>query len=169
MKNEGQMDLEASFDDIDLEELATRLRTALDIRDRKYGFPSKTYSNCFVGREAVTQLVKDGIAVDEQNAVHIGNMMLNAGVFHHVVDAHPFKNEELFYRFFSDEDHGTVARKPDGSDVSWVDFMAPLTSAKEQTLTFQPKIPERDPDLASFEKVELEACGVSPALAFLEF
>ncbi len=162
MKNEEQMDLEASFDDIDLEELATRLRTALDIRDRKYGFPSKTYSNCFVGREAVTQLVKDGIAVDEQNAVHIGNMMLNAGVFHHVVDAHPFKNEELFYRFFSDEDHGTVARKPDGSDVSWVDFMAPLTSAKEQTLTFQPKIPERDPDLASFEKVELEACGVSP-------
>ncbi len=162
MKNEGQMDLEASFDDIDLEELATRLRTALDIRDRKYGFPSKTYSNCFVGREAVTQLVKDGIAVDEQNAVHIGNILLNAGVFHHVVDAHPFKNEELFYRFLSDEDHGTVARKPDGSDVSWADFMAPLTSAKEQTLTFQPKIPERDPDLASFEKVELEACGVSP-------
>jgi len=83
-------------------------------------------------------------------------VMLNAGVFHHVLDAHPFKNEDLFYRFVLDEDHGSVARKPDGSAVSWADFMAPLTSADDKILTFQPKIPERDPNLASFDQVDIE-------------
>jgi pyruvate/2-oxoglutarate dehydrogenase complex dihydrolipoamide dehydrogenase (E3) component len=162
MSKEKQTDVEASFDNSDLEELSARVKRVLDIRDRKYGFPSKTYPKCFVGSEAVAQLVEEGIASDEEDAVHIGNMMLNAGVFHHVLDAHPFKNENLFYRFVSDEDHGTVARKPDGSAVSWADFIAPLTPAEDQILTLQPEIPERDPDLASFEQVDLEVCGVSP-------
>jgi pyruvate/2-oxoglutarate dehydrogenase complex dihydrolipoamide dehydrogenase (E3) component len=162
MKKEEHMGVEASFESTDLEELAARLKRALDIRDRKYGIPPKTYPKCFVGSEAVAQLIKEGIAVDAEDAVCIGNMMLSAGVFHHVLDAHPFKNENLFYRFISDEDHGSVARKPDGSVVSWADFIAPLTSAEDKILTLQPEIPERDPDLASFEQVELKACGVSP-------
>ncbi len=162
MKNEKQNDQEASFDNTDLEELTARVKRVLDIRDRKYGFPSKTYPKCFVGSEAVTQLVQEGIASDEDDAVRIGNMMLNAGMFHHVLDAHPFKNEELFYRFVSDEDHGTVARKPDGSAVSWADFMAPLTSGEDKILTLQAEIPERDPNLATFDQVDLEACGISP-------
>ena len=162
MTNENQNDKAASFKDTDLEDLTTRLKDLLDIKDRKYGFPAKRYPKCFVGSEAVTQFVKEGIATDEEDAVRIGNMMLNAGVFHHVLDEHAFKNENLFYRFLSDEDHGTVARKPDGSAVSWADFIAPLSSAEEKTLTFQPDIPERDKDLATFKQVELEACGVSP-------
>ncbi len=162
MTNEEHSDVEASFESTDLEELAARLKRVLDIRDRKYGIPAKTYPKCFIGSEAVAQFVKEGIAIDEEDAVRIGNMMLSAGVFHHVLDAHPFKNEELFYRFLSDEDHGAVARKPDGSAVSWADFMAPLTAAKDQTFTLQPKIPERDPNLASFSQVDLEACGTSP-------
>jgi len=162
MTKEEYMEVEASFDNSDLEDLTARLKHVLDIRDRKYGFPSKTYPKCFVGSEAVAQLVKEGIAVDEEDAARIGNMMLNAGVIHHVLDAHEFKNETLFYRFLSDEDHGTVARKPDGSAVSWADFIAPLTSAEDKILALQPEIPERDPDLDSFEQVVLEACGVSP-------
>jgi hypothetical protein len=61
MTKEEHMDVEASFDDTDLEELTTRLKRFLDIQDRKYGFPSKTYPKCFVGSEAVTQLVKEGL------------------------------------------------------------------------------------------------------------
>ena len=72
--------------------------------------------------------------------------MLNAGVFHHVQQAHPFENKYLFYRFASDEDHGKVARKPDGSAVRWADFIAPLTSAGDQDLSLQPSVPERDPE-----------------------
>ncbi len=162
MTKEEHMDGEASFDNADLEELGARVKSALDIRDRKYGFPSKIYPKCFVGSEAVTQLVQEGIASDEDDAVRIGNMMLNAGMFHHVLDAHPFKNEELFYRFVSDEDHGTVARKPDGSAGRWADFMAPLTSGEDKILTLQAEIPERDPDSASFAQVDLEACGIAP-------
>ena len=162
MAKEEHKDVEASFDTTDLEELATRVKRVLDIRDRKYGFPPKTYMKCFVGNEAVKKLVAEEIAGDEEDAVRIGNMMLNAGVFHHVQDAHPFENKFLFYRFTSDEDHGTAARKPDGSAVSWADFVAPVAPAEAQTLTLQPAIPERDPDLATFAQVDLEACGVSP-------
>jgi hypothetical protein len=40
MTNEDHADAAASFDDTDLEELTARLKGVLDIRDRKYGFPS---------------------------------------------------------------------------------------------------------------------------------
>ena len=98
MTKEEHPEVEASFDHTDLEALAARVKQVLDIRDRKYGFPSKIYPQCFVGREAVAQIVEEEIANDEEDAIHIGNMMLNAGVFHHVLDAHPFKDEEFFYR-----------------------------------------------------------------------
>lgn len=162
MTEDKEMNADAALESADLEELSERVKRVLDIRDRKYGLPPKTYEKCFVGIEAVARLVEEGIAGSEGDAVRIGNMLLNAGVIHHVVDEHPFKNEKLFYRFLSDEDHGTVARKPDGSAVSWADFIAPLTSPDDRSMNLQPEIPERDPDLASFEQIDLEACGVSP-------
>ena len=162
MAKEEHMEVEASFGGTDLAELTARVKPVLDIRDRKYGFPPKTYAMCFVGSEAVKKLVDEGIAGHEEDAVRIGNMMLNAGVFHHVLDAHSFKNEDLFYRFVSDEDHGSVARKPDGSAVSWADFITPLTAPEDKISTLQPDIPERDPDLAALAQVDLEGCGISP-------
>ena len=162
MLKKEHIEKEVSFDSTHLEELTARVKQVLDIKDRKYGFPPKAFTKCFVGSEAVQQLVEEGIAGDEEDAIRIGNIMLNAGVFHHVLDAHPFENKNLFYRFVSDEDHGTVVRKPDGSAVSWADFIAPLTSAGDQNLLLQPSIPERDPDLADFAQENLEACGVSP-------
>ena len=128
MTTEKLKDAEASFDSGELEELTAHVRSVLDIRDRKYGIPPKTYPKCFVGSEAVEKLVEEGIAGDATDAVRIGNMMLNAGVFHHVLDAHPFENKNLFYRFTTDEDHGMAARRPDGSAVSWADFIAPLAA-----------------------------------------
>ena len=162
MKTENRDEGQASFDDQSRENLTRRIKELFDIRDRTYGFPPRTYPKCFVGSEAVAQLVKEGIALDAENAVHIGNMLLDAGVFHHVLDEHAFKNEKLFYRFIADEDHGAAARKPDGSAVSWADFIEPLTNPDGRPMTLQPDIPERDPDLASFEQVDPEACGVSP-------
>ena len=162
MASEEHPDVEASFEGGDLDALVSHIRTILDIQDRRYGFPAKTYPKCFVGSEAVQALVDEGVASDGDDAVHIGNMLLNAGVFHHVQHAHTFKAEYLFYRFASDEDHGTVAHKPDGNRVSWSDFIAPLTSAQDQTFSFQPAIPERDPELATFAQDNLDACGVAP-------
>lgn len=162
MTNEIQNDKVVSFDGKDLEDLANHVKSILDIRDRTYGIPPKRYDLCFVGSEAVETFVKEGLANDEADALRIGNIMLAAGVFHHVQHAHPFENKYLFYRFASDEDHGQVARKPDGTAVKWADFISPLTSAGEKDLLLQPSVPERDPDLADFAQENLEACGVSP-------
>ncbi len=162
MDNEKQNDKEASFDDTGLEELTNRMKGILDIQDRTYGIPPKKYSMCFVGSEAVETLVSEGVASDEADALRVGNMMLDAGVFHHVQHAHLFKNKYLFYRFTSDEDHGRVERNPDGSAVKWADFIAPLTSAGNRDLLLQPSVPERDPDLAGMAQEDLEACGVAP-------
>ena len=162
MTNEKHNDKEASFDDEGLEELTNQVRGILDIQDRTYGIPPKKYESCFVGSEAVAALIREEIANDEADALRIGNMMLNEGVFHHVQHAHLFENKYLFYRFTSDEDHGTVVRKPDGSAVRWADFISPLTSAREQKFGLQPSVPERDSELAGFSQEDLEACGVSP-------
>jgi len=162
MAEQDQLNDEAYFESIDLDELTSHLKRVLDIRDRKYGFPPKTYSQCFVGREAVKKIIDEDIAGHEEDAVRIGNMLLNAGVFHHVQDAHPFENKNLFYRFFSDEDHGSTAHKPDGSAVSWADFIAPLTSTHYQPMSLQPEVPQRDPNLAALEQVNLKVCGIAP-------
>jgi len=162
MTKEKDLKNEAFFENIDLDELAARVKGILAVRDRKYGFPPKTYPKCFVGSEAVKKLIDENIAAHEEDAVRIGNMMLNAGVFHHVQDAHPFENKKLFYRFLADEDHGSVAQKPDGSAVSWADFIAPLAAPDNQPLSLQPEVPQRDPNLAGFDRVKLAAGGIAP-------
>ncbi len=162
MGRDQQTDSKAAFEEDSLEKLAARLRRILDIRDRRYGFPAKTYRRCFVGSEAVQRLIEENIAADEADAVRIGNMLLNAGVFHHVQQAHGFKNEYLFYRFASDEDHGTVARKAGGEKVSWADFLSPLVHGEGSSISLQPALRPRDPDFAKFNQIDLDACGVSP-------
>jgi len=164
MAPEANKEEQVSLDNTDLEALTTGVKTIFDIRDRKYGLPAKTYPKCFIGSEAVAQLIVEGIAADEADAVRIGNLLLSAGVFHHVEQAHRFKNEYLFYRFATDADHGTIATAPDGSAVSWADFIAPSVSPREKTglETLQPAIPERDPDLAAMAQDNLDTKGITP-------
>ena len=81
--------------------------TGLSIGDRKYRL--RTYSRVFVGKEAVDWLIRQqkligGPATSRQAAVDIFNELLLAGFIHHCVHDHPFKDEELFYRFQADED-----------------------------------------------------------------
>jgi pyruvate/2-oxoglutarate dehydrogenase complex dihydrolipoamide dehydrogenase (E3) component len=145
----------------DLDQLVAQVRKAFDIKDRRYGFPPKTYKKCFVGSEAVQKMIDVGIANDAEDAERIGNVLLRAGVFRHVLNEHAFKNAFLFYRFAADADHGEVVRKPDGSAVSWADFLTPFTDDSEEQ-GLQPRIPERDPNLGGFAQDELDEIGVSP-------
>ena len=64
MVKKEHIEKEASFDSTHLEELTARVKQVLDIKDRKYGLPPKTFTKCFVGSEAVKQLVEKGIASD---------------------------------------------------------------------------------------------------------
>src|SRR3989339_355136 len=143
MSNKNPDDEEISLNNADLEELRRSLRAIVDIRDRQYGFSPKTYGSCFVGSEAVAKLIGKGLAADEDDAVHLGNVMLHAGIFHHVQRAHAFKNEYLFYRFASDEDHGGLPDAvADGSSVKWSDFLGILTSTKGTGGSLQATLPE---------------------------
>ncbi|MDA1094200.1 MAG: hypothetical protein O3A25_13160 [Acidobacteria bacterium] len=92
-------------------------------------------------------LIDENMAADAADAVLIGNMLLDADMFHHVLKEHPFKNEELFYRFAADEDHGAAATKADGDAVSWADFLAPVASGYRGSdpPSLQPTIPETRP------------------------
>lgn len=152
-----------SLDVRELSDLEEAFRAIVDIDDRKYGFPPKTYTNCFVGEEAVQNLIQKGMATDEQDAVRLGDLMLQAGIFHHVQRAHTFKNEFLFYRFAVDEDHGTLSqKKPEGGVIKWSDFLGPSTPLTEGITSLQPSIPGPDAELASLERVNLERVGISP-------
>jgi pyruvate/2-oxoglutarate dehydrogenase complex dihydrolipoamide dehydrogenase (E3) component len=147
----------------DLGELSNVFRAIVDTRDRKYGFPPKNYPNCFIGTEAVVKLIEEGLAADEDDAVRIGNIMLQGGIFHHVQRAHGFKNEYLFYRFASDEDHGRVPDQVAGeSTVSWSDFLGAPSPAREKGESLQPAIPERDAELATMAQDDLDLVGVTP-------
>jgi pyruvate/2-oxoglutarate dehydrogenase complex dihydrolipoamide dehydrogenase (E3) component len=156
-------DQQVSINGADLKELRSSLRAIVELCDRQYGFPAKTYVSCFVGSEAVAQMIAKGLAADEDDAVRLGNVMLRAGIFHHVQRAHAFKNEFLFYRFASDEDHGGLPDAvADGSAVKWSDFLTILTSTKDSGGSLQPALPEPDADLASMAQIDVEAIGVSP-------
>lgn len=107
--------------DLDVSELADALREHVEVTDRKYHL--RTYKACFVGSEACDWMVESGTASDYEQAELLGNVLIDAGVIHHVVKDHDFKNDYLFYRFASDEDHGKRKKRDDGSKVSWLDFV----------------------------------------------
>lgn len=137
---QARQELEAR---LDLADLAAQLRQDVPIEDRRYRL--KTYRRCFVGAEACDWLVESGAAVDREQAVVIGNILLNAGVFHHVVREHEFEDEYLFYRFTTDEDHGRVGRQA-GAPISWADIASPAWRSTESSEreSLQPARPADD-------------------------
>lgn len=88
--------------EIDLKELVTRMRDIGGVRigDRQYNLT--TYHNCFVGTEAVLWFIQTlNVSIDE--AIRLGQRLIDEKWIHHVVDEHDFENEYLFYRFYWDE------------------------------------------------------------------
>ena len=72
----------------------------VDIRDRRHGI--QLFPGCFVGQDAVAWFMRTQKA-SEAEAVRLGQIMVDRCIIHHVTDEHDFRNEYLFYRFFSDE------------------------------------------------------------------
>ena len=67
----------------------------LDVRDRIHRL--RSYSQCFVGREAVDWLVRHQ-RVGREEAVRLGQRLAALGLIRHVLDEHDFKDADLFYR-----------------------------------------------------------------------
>uniref|UniRef100_A0A7S3LJY5 DEP domain-containing protein n=1 Tax=Aplanochytrium stocchinoi TaxID=215587 RepID=A0A7S3LJY5_9STRA len=85
-------------------------------KDRKYHL--QTFKNCFIGSEAVTEMVDSGLVPSRDEAVQLGKEMLKEGLLKHVTDDNDFEDERLFYRF-------TMLETPRGhieGHVSWADF-----------------------------------------------
>jgi hypothetical protein len=133
-----------SLNNVDIERLATKMWQSLEVKDRSYHL--KVYEKCFVGSDAVDWLRKH-VECSEREALSVGNMMITANIFHHVVDGHWLKNDALFYRFTADEDSGAHAALvfPDedrkSEAAATVGFATNIaldaTAAPNQTLTQQ--------------------------------
>ena len=83
-------------------QLAQEMRSeqGVEIKTRRHKL--KLYQRCFVGNEAVDWITKR-TKLSREDAVTLGQKMIDKGIFHHVLDEHQFEDEELFYRFNEDE------------------------------------------------------------------
>lgn len=87
---------------IDLQHLATQMRGngGLEITNRRHHF--KTHTKCFTGAGAVNWLTQT-LKISPEEAVRLGQRLIDAKLIHHVTDDYPFRAENLFYRFYVDE------------------------------------------------------------------
>ncbi|QDG54974.1 FAD-containing oxidoreductase [Persicimonas caeni] len=138
------------------DELIEKLRENVEITDRTYRL--ETYEDCFVGEEACAWMVEAGVARDIEEAERIGNLLLEAGVFHHVLREHKFENDYLFYRFSSDEDHGRKAESGSGGKVSWSDVFGPAHPG-DSGVGLQPRMPD---DVMLQTATKVDQIGVEP-------
>eukprot|EP00180_Rhodochaete_pulchella_P002321 Plantae.Rhodophyta-Rhodochaete_pulchella.ctg3514.p1 GENE.Plantae.Rhodophyta-Rhodochaete_pulchella.ctg3514~~Plantae.Rhodophyta-Rhodochaete_pulchella.ctg3514.p1 ORF type:complete len:452 (-),score=51.63 Plantae.Rhodophyta-Rhodochaete_pulchella.ctg3514:118-1473(-) len=121
-------------DSMDMMRLIEEFRHGAEIRDRK--FHTKQYRNCFVGCDAVQWLVDAGYARNVDEAVSVGNQMMEQGVFSHVSHDHSFENKFLFYRF---EEESKIDRRRLSRSIScWLQKKKPL-SQKTEKVVFHPQ------------------------------
>ena len=94
--------LEDRFTDQEIEDLAKNIRgeNGVEIKDRRYRL--NTYHTCFVGQELVDWLMTNHGCIREE-AIELGQILVEEKIIHHVKDHHPFMDEYLFYRFYVDE------------------------------------------------------------------
>mmetsp|Transcript_4592 Transcript_4592/g.6135 ORF Transcript_4592/g.6135 Transcript_4592/m.6135 type:complete len:646 (-) Transcript_4592:91-2028(-) len=135
--------------------LLEKLRSVVELKDRRYRL--STYKNCFVGSDAVSQMVKIGLAENREEAVKVGQALLEVGEVNHVTRDHEFKDEALFYRFTEDENHGAQAET--GKEGTWAKFLG----ANSNKDGLQAELPEYQPYGSTLDHpVEAEEVGITP-------
>ncbi|MGB3238699.1 MAG: hypothetical protein WBB29_10400 [Geitlerinemataceae cyanobacterium] len=89
-------------DGVDLKQLVDKMRqsNSFKIKDRRYNF--KMYRKCFVGRDAVSWMMKT-LEIDPEKAIALGQRLMDEKWIRHVSDEQPFRDEYLFYRFLLDD------------------------------------------------------------------
>ena len=85
-----------------LARLVERMRapSGVEICDRRHRL--RVYPRCFVGADAVAWLVRnEGLRHDQ--AIAVGELLVERNLLHHVLDEHTFHDDALFYRFRADD------------------------------------------------------------------
>lgn len=90
---------------LDLCALTTQIRTqgrrgGVRIADRQ--FHGVTYPACFVGAHAI-KWMREQFELSENEAMTLGQRLMDLFLVHHVVDQQPFRGGTFFYRFYQDE------------------------------------------------------------------
>jgi hypothetical protein len=91
-----------SANEINLEKLVTKMRNVGGIRIEDRWHNLRLYHRCFVGKEAVAWLMEI-LKISHQQAIELGQRLVDEKWIHHVTNDHQFKDEYLFYRFYWDE------------------------------------------------------------------
>ncbi len=127
----------------DIDALVSQMRgpLGLKIQDRRYRL--KLYPQCFIGSEAVNWLAEKQNTTKEK-AVWLGQIIVNRGIIHHVLDEHHFEDGYFFYRFYEDD----VAKRwfKNHPGISWTTLAALLESGdvKLENGSFHDILPEID-------------------------
>ena len=102
-------------EEYDWEAISTAMggENGVSIKDRRFQF--KLFKNVFLGSEAVEWLMINERATREE-AILMGELMLQQGIIHHVLDEHNFKDEPLFYRFYNDEVKANINTNANSSE-----------------------------------------------------
>mmetsp|Transcript_9224 Transcript_9224/g.20586 ORF Transcript_9224/g.20586 Transcript_9224/m.20586 type:complete len:526 (+) Transcript_9224:89-1666(+) len=91
-------------DCVDYVSLITKLRSGLDIQDRKAGLVT-TVKRSFTGKECVDFLIKEFKLRSRAEGVQVGNALLSSRLFHHVDWKSAFlDSQEALYRLEADEE-----------------------------------------------------------------
>jgi hypothetical protein len=87
---------------VDIEALVVAMRESggVEIKDRSERL--NLYPACFIGSEAVDWLMQKQSCTREE-AIQLGQLLIERGIIHHVYDEHPFRDGYVFYRFYTDE------------------------------------------------------------------
>eukprot|EP00172_Hildenbrandia_rubra_P000774 Plantae.Rhodophyta-Hildenbrandia_rubra.ctg14331.p1 GENE.Plantae.Rhodophyta-Hildenbrandia_rubra.ctg14331~~Plantae.Rhodophyta-Hildenbrandia_rubra.ctg14331.p1 ORF type:complete len:643 (-),score=76.15 Plantae.Rhodophyta-Hildenbrandia_rubra.ctg14331:518-2446(-) len=107
----GAVDEGANYPFQDFASIYAKMRapdTGLKVMDRRWRL--LTYPKCFVGSEAVAWMVET-LKVNTDEALEMGQKLIEAGIMHHVTHSEPFADAYYFYRFQEDTDTNVLNMK----------------------------------------------------------
>lgn len=87
---------------VDLKQIVSSMRNVGGVPIKKRQFRLRSYSQCFIGSEAVDWLVSY-LKTSRKEAIRIGQCLVDENWIHHVLDEQPFQDTYFFYRFHWDE------------------------------------------------------------------
>ena len=78
-------------------QIADEMKVQIQVRDRVYRL--KVYPDCFSGREAVQWMLDGCHASSVDEAEKLGNEMMKASVFQHILNSQLFEDSSVYYQF----------------------------------------------------------------------
>ena len=89
-----------------LSTIAQKMAEEVELKDRKYYM--KTYSNCFLGTEAVKWMTQS-LEISKEEAVKLGQSLLFNDFIHHITRKEQFEDKEHLYKFTNKNGRSTRA------------------------------------------------------------